>query len=465
MRQTENLGLALYESTDKMNITGAENSLNHNMELIDAEMEKTMKTPEAGETGQVLTKTEAGFAWKEQKSAEPLSDLIELSDDEGYMKELLGDLSWSEKGSFYGTNGLTEGSTYNFYALPLVDVIPGQTYRLTCRNAASYISGLCYFYDSNKSKGVKSAEISDFMRTSTSVDIVIPDDAYYLGLSYTITTNDLTMMRITKISGSSGLYNLKNLRLTDDNAKTVSLLPNITKNTIVNMGDSIFGNDDTETGISNLLSEILNCTVYNCAFGGTRAIRRSGDPTGYEEFDFSTLVDSIISGDFTTQENALTEYGGSMGSYYGERLARLKSIDFSTVNILTVNYGTNDYSWYVKNTFITGYEEAIGKLQSAFPQIKVIMLTPTYRFWYDEDGTWKEDGDTRIGSNDTTIKMIVEDVKTVAENMHLKCIDLYNCGINKYNCLYYYPSNDGTHQNENGRRYLADKIAKGILIS
>ena len=37
MRQTSNLGLALYDTTDKMNITGAENSLNHNMELIDEE--------------------------------------------------------------------------------------------------------------------------------------------------------------------------------------------------------------------------------------------------------------------------------------------------------------------------------------------------------------------------------------------------------------------------------------------
>lgn len=35
MRQTDNLGLALYDASDKMNITGAENSLNHNMELLD----------------------------------------------------------------------------------------------------------------------------------------------------------------------------------------------------------------------------------------------------------------------------------------------------------------------------------------------------------------------------------------------------------------------------------------------
>ena len=65
MRQTSNLGLALYDTTDKMNITGAENSLNHNMELLDAELVKKMAAPESGEAGQVLTKTEGGYAWQD----------------------------------------------------------------------------------------------------------------------------------------------------------------------------------------------------------------------------------------------------------------------------------------------------------------------------------------------------------------------------------------------------------------
>ena len=36
MRKTENLGLSLYDSEDKMNITGETDSLNHNMQLLDA---------------------------------------------------------------------------------------------------------------------------------------------------------------------------------------------------------------------------------------------------------------------------------------------------------------------------------------------------------------------------------------------------------------------------------------------
>ena len=36
MRHTENLGLSLYDTADKMNITGETDSLNHNMQLLDA---------------------------------------------------------------------------------------------------------------------------------------------------------------------------------------------------------------------------------------------------------------------------------------------------------------------------------------------------------------------------------------------------------------------------------------------
>ena len=36
MRHTENLGLSLYDTEDKMNITGETDSLNHNMQLLDA---------------------------------------------------------------------------------------------------------------------------------------------------------------------------------------------------------------------------------------------------------------------------------------------------------------------------------------------------------------------------------------------------------------------------------------------
>ncbi len=43
MKYTDNLNLSLYESTDSMNITGSNNSLNHNMKLIDEAINNTQK--------------------------------------------------------------------------------------------------------------------------------------------------------------------------------------------------------------------------------------------------------------------------------------------------------------------------------------------------------------------------------------------------------------------------------------
>ena len=54
MKQSSNLGLALYDKTDLMNITGLENSLNHNMELIDSEISQlSQKKADLGGDGKV----------------------------------------------------------------------------------------------------------------------------------------------------------------------------------------------------------------------------------------------------------------------------------------------------------------------------------------------------------------------------------------------------------------------------
>ena len=61
MRQSSNLGLALYDKTDLMNITGLENSLNHNMELIDLEINQLSQNKAA--TPKSVSVTLAAASW------------------------------------------------------------------------------------------------------------------------------------------------------------------------------------------------------------------------------------------------------------------------------------------------------------------------------------------------------------------------------------------------------------------
>lgn len=141
MRQTENLGLALYDTTDKMNVTGPENSLNHNMELIDSELAKTMKAPEAGEAGQVLTKTAEGFEWQAPSASESGTpqELEQLRVDlDGMKATVMGGTSeytatetcgLTSKGiatttTFFANVNIPEGTPYSFY-LSQDDLVTG----------------------------------------------------------------------------------------------------------------------------------------------------------------------------------------------------------------------------------------------------------------------------------------------------------------------------------------------------
>lgn len=234
--------------------------------------------------------------------------------------------------------------------------------------------------------------------------------------------------------------------------------------TIVCFGDSIFGNNDSDTGVCKQIAKNTKATVINVAFGGTRMTNRGTETTGYDKFDFPTLSASVVSKDWSGQENALTTY--SMPSYYASRLETLKNIDFSDVDIITFNYGTNDYTGYgdIREEYKTEMINCISRLQSAYQHIKFIAISPTWRLWYESDGIYLEDSDTKVFGTNVTLPTICELMKTICkEDLHIPFIDCYNIGINKNNFSYYLNSTDGTHHDTNGRIALAEHISRQIV--
>jgi hypothetical protein len=67
MKKTTNLGLALYENSDKFAITASENSLNHNMELIDSAIKDTILV-EAGRGINSLQQKPDSSSWTPSNS-------------------------------------------------------------------------------------------------------------------------------------------------------------------------------------------------------------------------------------------------------------------------------------------------------------------------------------------------------------------------------------------------------------
>lgn len=241
--------------------------------------------------------------------------------------------------------------------------------------------------------------------------------------------------------------------------------------TIVNFGDSIFGNKRPPDDISTKLAKLTGATVHNCGFGGCRMSTHS--LPNYAPFSMFALADAIVSRDFSTQEAAVVATDGELvPSYFANTLALLESIDFSKVDIITIAYGTNDFT-SSKNldnednnkdttTFAGAMRYSIERLLEAYPHLLIFSCGQTYRFWMDAEGVFVEDSDTKV-YNESILPDFVAKTKEVAEEYHLPFIDNYKIGMNKFNRGVYFPATDGTHPNVTGNELIARHIAKELF--
>ena len=288
----------------------------------------------------------------------------------------------------------------------------------------------------------------------------IPDEAYYFHVTHNNGETDfsyyaLSFSEIDKWYPYEGTYV----------ARTNDLIAN--QKIMVNFGDSIFGNKRPPDDISTFISQLTGYTVYNCGFGGCRMSARSDN---YDAFSMCKLADSIYSGDWSYQESIDID-SNAMPSYFKETINLLKYIDFSNVDMITIAYGTNDFTASVAldndenkvdiSTFAGALRYSLEKIWSKYPHILVYICSPTYRFWMS-DGEFTEDSDTRA-INGLKLTDFVSKAEQVAKDYHTMYIDNYfTLGINQQNRSYYFPSTDGTHHNEKGAKRIAENIVKKL---
>lgn len=165
--------------------------------------------------------------------------------------------------------------------------------------------------------------------------------------------------------------------------------------TIVNFGDSIFGNFNDSTSISSYLASLSGATVYNVGFGGCRMSQHS---MYWDAFSMYRLAEAIANNDFNYQDEAIANYSG-FPSYFSSHLETLKNIDFSKVDYITIAYGTNDYTAGIEienpddpedvTTYKGALRYSLRLICEAYPNLKILVCTPMYRFWSNEDESLK----------------------------------------------------------------------------
>ncbi|WP_050698596.1 SGNH/GDSL hydrolase family protein [Anaeromassilibacillus senegalensis] len=234
--------------------------------------------------------------------------------------------------------------------------------------------------------------------------------------------------------------------------------------TLVCMGDSITGMFAPPADYPSVIARLTGMAVHNLGMEGCRMSHHTDQY--YDAFSMYQLANAISTGNYTLQEAAV----GHTTNYAANRVATLKAIDWSKVDYVTVLYGTNDVQGGVAldnaedpkdtTTYLGAARYALEKLWMAYPNLKVLLLTPIYRYWPDAS----QDSDEKTFTGGKHLYEFGDGLIEVAKAYKTPAVDLYRkLGINKVNRSYYFPVGDGTHPNDLGRALLGEKIAGKFL--
>jgi lysophospholipase L1-like esterase len=225
---------------------------------------------------------------------------------------------------------------------------------------------------------------------------------------------------------------------------------------LVYFGDSIveFGN------YPDTIASITGMTVTNVGIGGTCMGRHPN--TNYNALSMHKLADAVVSNVWTEQDTAAT----TLGAAYTTIISRLKSTNFSQIDYVVFAYGTNDFA-YASNlgtkddsdpvgSFYGAINYVINKLQTAFPHLKISMVTTMFSSKIavdkgDSDITASFYGKYRTEFADTMVE--------AGGTNHVPVWNAYrNSNINKYNASLYL-SSDGVHPVQAGYDLLGQKVS------
>lgn len=174
--------------------------------------------------------------------------------------------------------------------------------------------------------------------------------------------------------------------------------------TIVAFGNAPFADDrDSKDNLANMIADMADATVYNCSISGSymasewpyfSAADRPMD--AYTFYWLAVLAAGIdVESNFTA---AAEKLGENIPPDAEEVIRMIKSIDFSTVDVITLMYDATDYllghQMYNDDndmdiTRFTGNMEAgIAILQQYYPHIRIIVMGPCYAYAIDDNGEY-----------------------------------------------------------------------------
>ena len=257
------------------------------------------------------------------------------------------------------------------------------------------------------------------------------------------------------------------LPLTDENGQMV-----ITDaSNIVLFGNAPFADDrDSSDSLANLIAKETGANVYNCSI--------SGSYLAAQELNFDSTVAAMDAYCLYWLVNLAT--GAPIDNYYvqaaeqlgdktpadaEEVINTLKTLDFNTIDTVAIMYDATDYllgnPMYNDDNptdptqFTGNLEASLDVLQSLYPQIRIIVMSPTYAYAVDENGDYVSSDMYIYNNRDVLSTYVIKECYSA--NLHsVSFMDNLYGSITEDNAKEYLT--DNLHLNVKGRKLIAKRF-------
>ena len=241
--------------------------------------------------------------------------------------------------------------------------------------------------------------------------------------------------------------------------------------TIVCLGNAPFADERGSAGLAELIAQECGAVVHNCAIPDSYLSMKYeaySDSYPADALSLYLVTASLCGGDYTLMDYA----AGLVEDQEGTRAAldTLRSVDFSAVDMIVIIYDRNDYMdgrpVMDENNDINlitwngALNASIQLIQQTFPHIRIVVLSPAYGQFTDENGNLIN-ADTEDLGNGTLPDYVLHEIDVAMAN-GVSIIDNYYGAVSENQaaeCL-----TDGWHLNEAGRRRIAQRFAELIFL-
>lgn len=230
-------------------------------------------------------------------------------------------------------------------------------------------------------------------------------------------------------------------------------------------GDSIINGVGALVGqeCTQKMQHVLGCKIYNGGIGG------------WKMTDFCNIVDGIVDDNWEVVDADINykvqTYPSDVFLVLPSRFAEIKALDFSKVDFVVIAYGANDWTANTirdnqsnkmdKTTILGAMRSSISRLLSAFPNLEVMVVTPSYRCEWDASKVITNDSDNAMWNGTSLLSSLgalATEIETCAKELKVKCWQQYESnGVNKYNAQKWL--DDGTHRTAEGYELLGKQLA------